>query len=50
MRAITLALAVSAFSAVNADAQAPQARVFTGSAGLILYTIKPGSTADSRWC
>ena len=28
-----------------ADA-APNARVFSGGAGLILYTIKPGSTAD----
>src|SRR5262245_16741095 len=46
MRAITLALAVLAFTAVNAHAQTPNARVFNGGAGLILYTIKPGSTAD----
>ena len=46
MRAIILALAVLAFTAVNADAQTPNARVFNGGAGLILYTIKPGSTAD----
>jgi hypothetical protein len=42
-----LALAVLAFNAVSADAQqTPNARVFSGSAGLILYTIKPGSTTD----
>jgi hypothetical protein len=46
MRAIILALAVLAFTAVNADAQTPNARVFNGGAGLILYTIKPGSTTD----
>jgi hypothetical protein len=49
MRGIILALAVLALNAVNADAQAPStpnARVFNGNAGLILYTIKPGSTAD----
>ena len=46
MRAIILAVAVLAFTAVNADAQTPNARVFSGGAGLILYTIKPGSTAD----
>ena len=47
MRAITLALTVLAFTAVNAHAQqTPNARVFNGGAGLILYTIKPGSTAD----
>ena len=47
MRAITLALAVLALSAATADAQqTPNARVFNGGAGLILYTIKPGSTAD----
>ena len=47
MRAITLALAVLAFTAVTANAQqTPNARVFNGGAGLILYTIKPGSTAD----
>jgi hypothetical protein len=47
MRAITLALAVLAFTAVNAHAQqTPNTRVFNGGAGLILYTIKPGSTAD----
>jgi hypothetical protein len=47
MRAITLALAVLAFTALNAHAQqTPNTRVFNGGAGLILYTIKPGSTAD----
>ena len=47
MRAIILALAVLAFTAVTAEAQqTPNARVFNGGAGLILYTIKPGSTAD----
>ena len=47
MRAITLALAVVAFTAVNAGAQqTPNARVFNGGAGLILYTIKPTNTAD----
>ena len=49
MRAIILALAVLAFTTVAADAQTtptPNARVFSGGAGLILYTIKPGSTAD----
>jgi hypothetical protein len=46
MRAIILALAVLAFTAVNVHAQTPNARVFSGGAGLILYTIKPGSTAD----
>jgi 23S rRNA G2069 N7-methylase RlmK/C1962 C5-methylase RlmI len=47
MRAIILALAVLAFTAVNANAQAaPNARVFNGGAGLILYTIKAASTAD----
>jgi hypothetical protein len=47
MRAITLALTVLAFTAVNAHAQqTPNARTFNGGAGLILYTIKPGSTAD----
>jgi len=46
MRAITLALAVLAFTAVNAHAQTPNARVFNGGAGLILYTIKAASTAD----
>ena len=47
MRAITLALAVLALSAATADAQqTPNARVFSGGAGLILYTIKPGSTTD----
>jgi hypothetical protein len=47
MRAIILALAILAFTAVAADAQqTPNARVFSGGAGLILYTIKPGSTAD----
>jgi len=46
MRAITLALAVVAFTAVNAYAQTPNTRVFNGGAGLILYTIKPGSVTD----
>ena len=48
MRAIILALAILAFTTVAADAQTPtpNARVFNGGAGLILYTIKPGSTAD----
>ena len=47
MRAIILALAVLALTAVTVDAQqTPNARVFSGGAGLILYTIKPGSTAD----
>ena len=46
MRAIILALAVLAFTAVNAGAQTPNARVFNGGAGLILYTIKAASTAD----
>jgi hypothetical protein len=47
MRAITLALAVLALTAVTVEAQqTPNARVFSGGAGLILYTIKPGSTAD----
>jgi hypothetical protein len=48
MRAIMLALAVLAFTVVTADAQTqtPNARVFNGGAGLVLYTIKPGSTAD----
>jgi hypothetical protein len=47
MRAIILALAILAFTAAAADAQqTPNARVFSGGAGLILYTIKPGSTAD----
>jgi hypothetical protein len=47
MRAITLALGVLALTAVTVDAQqTPNARVFSGGAGLILYTIKPGSTAD----
>ena len=47
MRAITLALAVLAFTAVNAHAQTPNARVFNGGAGLILYTIKAASTGPS---
>jgi hypothetical protein len=47
MRATILALAVLAFTAVNANAQGtPNARVFNGGAGLILYTIKAASTAD----
>jgi hypothetical protein len=46
MRVFILALAVLAFTAVNAHAQTPNARVFSGGAGLILYTIKPAGTAD----
>ena len=46
MRAITLALAVLAFTAVNAHAQTPNACVFNGGVGLILYTVKAASTAD----
>jgi hypothetical protein len=62
MRAIILALAVLVTTAAPSFAQAaapqapatpgaapaavPNARVFNGGAGLILYTIKPGSTAD----
>ena len=52
MRVITLALAVLAVTvgpSLAQDAAAPavpNARVFNGGAGLILYTIKPGSTAD----
>ena len=58
MRAIILALAVLAVTAAPSLAQdpaapaqapapaVPNARVFNGGAGLILYTIKPGSTAD----
>ena len=46
MREMIMAFAVVAFAAVTADAQTPNARVFNGGAGLILYTIKPGSTAD----
>ena len=54
MRAIILAFAVLAATAGPSFAQdaaapaaaVPNARVFTGGAALILYTIKPGSTAD----
>jgi hypothetical protein len=57
MRAIILAAAVASVTALPAYAQqpaapaaaapaVPNARVFNGGAGLILYTIKPGSTAD----
>ena len=46
MRATILGLAMLAFAAATAEAQTPNARVFNGGAGLILYTIKPGSTAD----
>lgn len=54
MRAIVLALAVIAAAAVPSYAQTPatpapavpNARIFNGGAGLILYTIKPGSFAD----
>ena len=41
-----LALAVLAGSLGTAYAQTPNARVFNGGAGLILYTIKAASTAD----
>jgi hypothetical protein len=56
MRAIILALAVLTATAAPSFAQAaapqapatatPNARVFNGGAGLILYTIKAASTAD----
>jgi hypothetical protein len=48
MRAFILALAILAFTTVAADAQTPtpNARVFNGGAGLILYIIKPASTTD----
>ena len=52
MRVITLALAVLAVTAGPSLAQdaaapaVPNARVFNGGAGLILYTIKAASTAD----
>ena len=50
MRAMVLALAVIAAAAVPSYAQAPAAtpntRTFNGGAGVIIYTIKPGSTAD----
>jgi hypothetical protein len=54
MRAFILAFAVLTASAGPSFAQdaaapasaTPNARVFSGGAGLILYTIKPGSTAD----
>ena len=46
MRATILGLALLAFAAATAEAQTPNARVFNGGAGLILYTIKPGSTMD----
>jgi hypothetical protein len=41
-----LALAVLAGSIAPAYAQTPNARVFNGGAGLILYTIKGDKTAD----
>jgi hypothetical protein len=41
-----LALAVLAGSFVPAYAQTPNARVFNGGAGLILYTIKADKAAD----
>ena len=41
-----LALAVLAGSFAPAYAQTPNARVFNGGAGLILYTIKGDKTAD----
>lgn len=41
-----LALAVLAGSLAPAYAQTPNARVFNGGAGLILYTIKGDKTAD----
>ena len=55
MRVIILALAVVIATAAPSFAQAaetqapaaiPNARVFNGGAGLILYTIKPAGTAD----
>ena len=54
MRVIILALAVLAVTAGSSLAQdpaapaaaVPNARMFNGGAGLILYTIKPGSTTD----
>lgn len=54
MRAIILALAVFAVTAGPTYAQdpaapapaVPNARVFNGGAGLILYTIKPAGIAD----
>jgi hypothetical protein len=59
MRATVLALAVLAVIGVPSYAQdaaapaaqdpapaVPNARVFNGGAGLIIYTIQPGSTAD----
>jgi hypothetical protein len=52
MRAIILALAVFTATAGPSFAQdaaapaVPNARVFNGGAGLILYTIKAASTAD----
>jgi hypothetical protein len=55
MRAIILALAVVTATAAPSFAQAapqapatavPNARVFNGGAGLILYTVKAASTAD----
>jgi len=47
MRATILALGILALTTVAADAQqTPNARVFNGGAGLILYTIKGASTAD----
>ena len=49
MRAIVLALAVIAAAApsyAQAPAAAPNTRTFNGGAGVIIYTIKPGSTAD----
>lgn len=55
MRAFILALAVLTVTAVPSHAQTPaapaapavpNARVFSGAAGLILYTIKADKTAD----
>jgi len=46
MRATILGLAMLSIAAATAEAQTPNARVFNGGAGLILYTIKPASTAD----
>ncbi len=52
MRVLTLALAVLAVTAGPSLAQdaaapaVPNARVFNGGAGLILYTIKAANTAD----
>ena len=52
MRALVLALAVIAAAAPsyaqdpNPAPAVPNARTFNGGAGVIIYTIKPGSAAD----